>query len=59
VILRKPFESAEEPLDLVALGVDGTIVGPGILAVGLGRRYGDLPNSSTSWRVSSPRKAGP
>jgi len=35
------LEAAEEPLDLVALGVEGTIVGPGILAVGLGRDDGD------------------
>jgi hypothetical protein len=34
---RKPFSSAEEPFDLVALLVKGTIIFPRMQPVGLGR----------------------
>ncbi len=35
-ILRKPLKSSKEPFDLIALGVEGAVVGPGIDAVALG-----------------------
>ncbi len=33
------FESAEEPLDLIALAIDGFVVLPGLQAIAFGRNH--------------------
>ena len=45
------LEPAEESLYLIALLVESAVVHPGFDS---GGTTGTMPNSSTSWRVSSP-----
>ena len=53
--LAESFESAEEPLDLVALFIQCAVVGPRLhTRLDLGGTTGIMPKSNTSWRVSSP-----
>ena len=48
------LEATEQPLDLVALLVEGSVVVQGSIRLDLGGTTGTMPRSSTSCLVSSP-----